>query len=117
LEVPLPQPLDGESENRERVQTLRDDPTALEFQVDASGRGLLVVSEVFYPGWRASVNDRPEQVYRVDGFLRGVPVPSGRSTVRLEYRPRSVQAGFVATIAALIFTAFLGIWSSRHSLN
>jgi uncharacterized membrane protein YfhO len=63
------------------------------------------------------VNGRSEQVYRVDGFLRGVPVPDGRSTVRLEYRPWSVRAGLMATIAALILTTFLGIWSSRHSLN
>jgi Bacterial membrane protein YfhO len=80
----------------------------LELTVRAQSRAMLVLSETFYPGWRATVNGASQRIYKVDGDLRGVVVPRGDSTIVLEYRPLSVYAGALLTIlacaAAVAFT-------------
>jgi hypothetical protein len=75
----------------------------LELDVQAHSRGLLVLNEIFYPGWRATVNGNRAKIYRVNGILRGVVVPKGRSRIVLQYTPVSVFAG-----AALSLIAFSG---------
>jgi hypothetical protein len=73
-----------------------------ELTADVSATGLLVLSEVGYPGWAATVNGEPAHIYRVNGVLRGVIVSPGSNHVVMEYRPASVRYG-----AALSLTAFL----------
>jgi SAM-dependent methyltransferase len=91
------------------VEATRNEPMSMEFRVHSSGRGLLVASEVFYPGWRALVNGGTAEIYRVDGVLRGVFVPAGDSTVRFDYRPFSVGLGIALTLAASAAAIVLGI--------
>lgn len=90
----------------------------MELYVHAESRGLLVLSEAFYPGWRASVNGRPVSIYKVDGALRGIVVPEGDSRVLLDYAPASVLAGgllTMATLSAALATALLLWWRRRRA--
>jgi Bacterial membrane protein YfhO len=80
----------------------------LELSVHAQGRGMLVLSEMFYPGWRATVNSSTAGIYRADVGLRGIIVPSGDSRITLEYTPWSIYLGGFVTLAA-----FLGILAAR----
>jgi O-antigen/teichoic acid export membrane protein len=107
------------------TKVLSETPTQLELDVTAPDSGLLVVSEAWFPGWRAWVveggasgfgaraAEREVPVYRADGMLRAVPVPAGRSTVRLEYSPFSVKLGLYASflgLMALFLTAVYALW-------
>ena len=111
LEGPLQEPIDvGDELQTSSVENTRNDAASQEFSVETKGRGLLVVSEVFYPGWRASVNGQAAPIYRVNGLLRGVVVPDGKSIVAFEYRPFSLQFGASLTLAAVLGTAISGLW-------
>jgi hypothetical protein len=79
------------------------EPQRLELNVVTPSKGLLVVSEMFYPGWYATVNSQPAHIYRADAGLRGIVVPRGETRVTLEYTPWSVYGG-----GALTLLAFLG---------
>ncbi len=86
-------------------------PDKLELKVHAGSRGLLVLSENFYPGWQATVNGTSAPIYKVDGALRGIVIPGGESQVVMRYTPRSVFAGlwlsltaFSGTLAAFVLT-------------
>ena len=82
--------------------------------VDAAAPGLLVLSEVWYPGWHATIHgsDRTTEhaVIHANGALRAVPVPAGRSTVELTFAPAGWQLGQtllglgLLAIALLIFS-------------
>ncbi len=61
--------------------------TTLEIAVDASQSGMLVITDAWYPGWKAQVNGQPADLYRADAMFRAVPVPAGQSTVTLTYAP------------------------------
>ncbi len=59
---------------------------------------MLVVSDSFYPGWRALVDGVPRPVLRVDHALQGVLVPAGATTVELVYEPASVKIGLLLSL-------------------
>ena len=66
----------------------------IEIETEIDRAGWLVVSELWYPGWQATVNGSPRPVARVNGLLRGLSLPQpGVYHVSLEYRPRSVIWG------------------------
>ena len=66
---------------------------AITVQVATEAPGVLLLSEVWYPGWRATINGEPADVLRVDGALRGVAIPAGASTVQLWFAPPSWRWG------------------------
>ena len=91
------------------TRVLTAGPNSLELDVTAENAGMLVLAEAWFPGWRAWVVEGglsgfgggaaevEVPVYRADGMLRAVPVPAGRSTVRLEYSPTSLRVGAYAS--------------------
>lgn len=81
-------------------------PDRLELEVDASAAGLLVLSEIYHPYWRAAVDGEAVDVLQVDIALRGVPVPAGRHRVTMEFRDPMVTYGRWGSLAGL---ALLGL--------
>ena len=67
-------------------------------EVTASGRGLVVLSDVHFPGWHATVDGRDADIERVDYLLRGVAVGDGEHEIVLEYRPSSWRAGWIVSL-------------------
>jgi hypothetical protein len=86
---------------------------AMTVKVHAETPGLLVLSETFYPGWRATVNGTGARIYRVDVDLRGVVVPAGNSEVVLEYRPWSIYGGALLSLLAFFGAAFFCFRTAR----
>ena len=84
----------------------------MELDVDAQSRGLLVLSENYYPGWHATVDGQSSPIYRVDSGLRGLVVPRGHSRVVLSYAPASFYWGALLTSAAFLGT-LVAMWL-RH---
>ena len=80
--------------------------------VKMSCEGLVVLGDVYFPGWRAAIDDRPAVVHEVNGMMRGVIVPKGDHTLMFDYRPWSVQAG--AALSGLSLVGLLALaWRSR----
>jgi len=78
--------------------------------VKTSCSGLLVLSDVWYPGWRATVNDRSVPIYPTNIALRGVPVESGRSLVVMTYEPASFRFGLLIAAIALLAVAVVALF-------
>ncbi len=72
--------------------------------VDTSARrpALLVLTDSWFPGWKASVDGRDVPVERVDYLIRGVRVPAGAHRVEFRYQPASWRAGWIISLVALI---------------
>jgi len=64
-------------------------------------KGLLIVSDNWYPGWRAEVDGKPAAIWKVNTVIRGVVVNAGKHTVAMRYRPSSVYFGFACTLLGL----------------
>ncbi|MBN1995711.1 MAG: hypothetical protein JW953_23690 [Anaerolineae bacterium] len=78
----------------------------LKVEVEALGRQLLVVSQIYYPGWQAEVDHQPAELWRVNVVQQGVIVPAGRHTVELFFRPVSFWWGGIISLMGLA----LGLW-------
>lgn len=100
----------------ENVRIEAYEANRLDLTAHAEGRALLVLSETYYPGWNASVNGHPAEIYEVDGVLRGILVERGDNQVRLRYRPGSVLVGAVLTISAFFTTLVFALfsWKTRQ---
>lgn len=73
--------------------------------VTASQSALLVSSDLYYPGWTATVNNQPSKVYEVNYIFRAVMVPAGTSTVIFSYKPAPVFTGFKLVFIAIVIIA------------
>jgi hypothetical protein len=82
----------------------------------SGGGGLLVFSEVDYPGWRAHVDGRRVDVVRADYLLRAVCVPAGDHRVSLVYDPPLLKwgAGVTALTLLIVAGAALGLVRERR---
>ncbi len=90
-------------------------PNAILLDVNAANAGVLVLSEVYYPGWSASVDGKPADVLRADFLFRAVAVPAGAHRVLLTYDPPAFKIGvglFAATVLAL---AGWSVWRWRKA--
>ncbi len=76
----------------------------------ANRPGYLVLSEVWYPGWRATVNGEAAPVLRANYTLRALPVPPGDLEVRLWYAPASWHRGLALFGVGFLLLAGLGLW-------
>jgi hypothetical protein len=77
-------------------------------ETEAPGRRLLVLSDAWFPGWRATVDGAPVSIARANVAFRAVAVPAGRHRVVFDYAPASFRIG--ATITGLAL-ALLAAWS------
>ena len=73
---------------------------AIDLSVHTSGQALLVLSELCYPGWKASINGHSTRIWKVDGVLRGIIVPAGNSRIVLHYEPTAIYIGGMASLAS-----------------
>jgi len=80
-------------------------------QVRANGPGLLVLSELYLPGWKGWVDGDPSEVVPVNGVLRGIYLSTGEHVVDLVYRPWSVTAGALVSVTALLVVLVGLVWS------
>ena len=80
-------------EVRAGVAWVRRSPNRLVLDVTLDRPGFLVLSQVWYPGWRAEVNGQAVTVCRTDGVLSGVYLEEGSHTVAFTYRPAAAVCG------------------------
>jgi hypothetical protein len=86
------------------VHWVRREPSHLTLEATLPSDGLLVLSEVYYPGWQVSVDDEPASLLRTNLTLRGVPVPAGTHRIEMLFRPWTVPVGLALTALTLLAT-------------
>lgn len=70
----------------------------IEVQVSASQPGYLVLSEVYYPGWRVEVDGSPAELKRANYAFRAVSVPVGAHRVRFYFRSTTWMLGMACSL-------------------
>jgi hypothetical protein len=70
----------------------------LEVVAALPGNGHLVVTDAWYPGWRATADGRPATVERAYGLFRSVNLAAGEHVVRFRYAPRSLHIGALLSL-------------------
>ena len=100
------------------AQITQNDRERVAVDVDSARPALLVLTDSWFPGWKAKVDGREVPIHRVDYVVRGVSVPAGAHRVEFSYEPASVRAGFAVSglaLIAVVAAALLG-WRRRSGL-
>jgi hypothetical protein len=71
----------------------------------AAQRSLLVLTDVHFPGWKATVNGHEVPVQRVNYLMRGIPLYPGPARIEFSYEPASWRIGWILSLAALVLLA------------
>jgi hypothetical protein len=79
----------------------------LDVDTDTTRDGYLVLSEVYYPGWRATIDGREVPVERADYLITALPLPAGKHHVTYRYDPVSFKVGAGCTAASCLAGAVL----------
>jgi hypothetical protein len=87
-----------------RANVTRYEPGHITVQLDkpAPAGAALMVSENYYPGWRAAVDGKPAAIGRADFTLIGVELPAGAREIDLTYGSATYERGRVITVVALL---------------
>ena len=78
----------------------RHEPNYVRIDAEMQCRGMVILTDTWFPGWRATVDGRSAKIERAYGFVRGVLVEPGHHTIEMRYRPLSVYFGAALSLLA-----------------
>jgi len=93
----------------------RPDSDSAVVKAELGCRGLLIVSEPFYPGWKAYVDGQEQPIHEVFEALRGVVIEAGSHRVEMRYRPSVVAIGAGLSCSGIAVGILLIIRSRRQN--
>ena len=91
-----------------------DEPERVEIRTLSPREALLVLSDTYFPGWSARIDNAPVPILRANHLFRAVAVPAGVHRIVFTYRPLSVRIGLglgalgLAAAAALVVAGWRG---------
>ena len=88
-------------------------PNRIAIETKADKPAVLVVSEIFYPGWEATVDGQPAPIRLTDYILRGVYLDAGSHRVEMHYRSPALRNGAFVSVATLLLLGVLGVCARR----
>ncbi len=91
----------------------RVEPQHLELTARLQDRGLVVLADVFYPGWELTIDRHKSEILRVNRMMRGAAVEAGSHQLVFTYNPRSFRIGMPVSLLAMAVTVALFLASSR----
>ncbi len=93
------------------------EPNHLVIETSAPTTTVLVVSEIFYPGWTASVDGQPTSINATDYLLRGVALPVGPHKVEMRYTTPAARNGAIISALTLLVLCALAVNARRRGKN
>lgn len=89
------------------VKVIKVNDTSIEMVTHSKSDAFLVLSDANYPGWKATVDGDPVQVFQTDYVIRGIKLPAGAHYVRFAMHPLSFYVG--AGISGAVLLLLLGL--------
>jgi hypothetical protein len=101
----------------EVVKVAYPTPQRAELDVRLESPGLVVLADVYYPGWELTIDGRPAPTYLVNWLMRGAAVPAGHHHLIYTYAPRSFAVGRVLSVFGLVVLTLVGVAVARRPLD
>lgn len=92
------------------------EPNHLVYESSSTEAGVAVFSEIFYPGWRVTVDGQPVELARADYILRAMNIPAGKHIIEMSFDPQSLHTteGIAyAALALLLVGVLVLVWTNR----
>jgi len=103
--LPGPVPALARCAGRDEARITSYEPGRVRIEAQMSCRGMLILTDTWYPGWQAVVDGRAVEIHEAYAAVRGVVVEAGRHTVEFRYAPLRWYAGAALTLASALLAA------------
>jgi hypothetical protein len=113
----LPPLTGGASEGAATAEIVRYAAEEVVVNTASDQPAVLVLSDAFYPGWRAQVDGQETAIHPANVLFRGVPIPAGEHTIVFTYEPSGWRLGWgLAALGGLLLAALgcLAWWCFRR---
>lgn len=97
---------DGESLSS-KINFLNYQNTKFELEIILEQDGFLQISDLFYPGWKAFIDDTPATIFQSNIAFRGTPITKGKHVVEMRYEPQSYFIGKIISLSSIGLSALL----------
>ena len=94
----------------EPVQVLRHVPNRVTLRASLGCRGMVILTDMYFPGWKATIDGRPAPVYEAYALVRGVVVEKGMHDIEFRYAPASILVGGILSALALLACCLLTLF-------
>jgi hypothetical protein len=95
------------------IRLLQYQPARLTLETNAPTPTVAVISEIFYPGWEATVDGVAQPIYLTNFLLRGVSVPAGQHRIEMRYRAPAARTGALISLSTLLLIILLSVFARR----
>jgi len=85
-------------------------PNVISLTVNTPADGYLVLSEVYYPGWQATVDGQPAPILRANYAFRAIRLGPGRHQVMMTFAPLAWYIGLAVSGFTLLMLVGYGVW-------
>jgi uncharacterized membrane protein YfhO len=89
----------------------------ISFQTEAPAASLVVISQAYYPAWKAYVDGRPTRIWRANYAFQALQVPAGRHQVQLCYEDKRLLIGSVLSSLGLLACLCLWLLARFRAVN
>jgi len=84
------------------VKIIKWSPHKITIETDSKRDGFLVLSEIFYPGWKVYIDEKKGEILRANGIFRAVYVKRGQHLVQFTFLPFSFELGLYISMLTLL---------------
>jgi hypothetical protein len=109
------------SDTAAAIRLVNHTPRHLRYESESSSDGLAVFSEIYYPGWVATIDEKKAAVIRADYILRALEVPAGNHVIEFFFEPPAYMIGNKVTTACswLVLLLLVGTvgWTIKTTRN
>ncbi len=101
------------------VNNANEEIDALVYKASTPKDGVVVFSEINYPGWQVTIDGQPVDIARADYILRAINMPAGEHTIEMWFDPQSIhvtESIAYAALALLLIGVMLLAWTQRSKI-
>lgn len=107
LEEPPPVLGRPDDVRKDVVRFINYQPGDIRLRAATASAGMLVFSEIYYPGWKAYVDGKPAHIYVTNHLLRSIALPAGEHMVELRFESDSLRLGLSISATTFLMLALL----------
>lgn len=111
---------EGYKDSLSTIRLTSYEPNQLVYETSSPQDGIVVFSEIYYPGWTATIDGKPADIARADYILRAMNVPAGKHTIEMRFDPQSlhITEGIAyGAMALLLIGVIILIWIYRKKYS
>jgi len=105
--------IEGKLENK-NAKIIEDKGSTLSLLVNIDQNAILVISDNYYPGWKAFIDNKETEIFQANYNFRAIIIPKGNHVVKFIYQPSSVRLGLLLSFFSIATLLIFYFFARNH---